>query len=360
MSLWQRIHILNELGYSGFQFDEIDPADYTNMDEVIEVLKLRIRSGKIDLFFTGYGESYLNEELLSELKLKGIPSILFCSDNLLDPFEHLNISRYFDLVWLTSRETEYLFSNMGAKTIILPYAANPNIYRGLKTENINKALFIGSPYGSRANIINKLASNRIEIDLYTDIDNKYTHANYIEKIINRFPKKIRSFSNLLKFQVGRKVLLAALKQKISGSAGVASSPYINRYSGISFDSMYEAYGRYAVSLSSTAARNTGVLQNPVNVINLRSFEIPMSGGVQLCAFSNELAEYFEDGREIVFYYSDDELIEKASYLTSARSANYLSNIRKCARERALRDHTWAKRFRAVFSRLGIAHKALLS
>ena len=354
MQLWQRVHIVNELAGHGIEFEEFDPEHFTSEDHAIAALRSLLRSKRFDLFMTGYGQQHLTPDLFFELRTQGVPSLLFCSDNLLVPFEHLSISTHFDLAWLTSQETEYLFRGRGAKTIFLPYAANPNIYVGASSTIVNRALFIGNPYGSRANIINTLASNEIEVDLYGGgiiTSGDLMSVGFLTKNGNQ----LKSVVNMLRFSVGRKVLLGKLKQKMLGSGGVVDSHYVHRYPGLSFENMYEAYAQYSLSLTSTAARNTGVLQKPVNVINLRSFEVPMSGGVQFCAYSNELADYFEEGREIIFYRSKGEMIEKARYFTSDRAFNDIRDIRRNARERALNDHTWTIRFNKIFTRLGIPH-----
>ena len=69
--------------------------------------------------------------------------------------------------------------------------------------------------------------------------------------------------------------------------------------------LYKVYSKYSLALSSTAARNTGVLKHSLYIVNFRSFEIPMSGGLQICQYTDEMAEYFDDGKEIIFYRSKD-------------------------------------------------------
>ncbi len=350
MQLWQRVHILDELRGHGIEIEVFDPDFYQSEDEAISTLKELLRSQQFDLFFTLFGKKYITEDLLEELRARGVPSLLFCPDNLLVPYAHLRTAPFFDLVWLTARETQTMFEKRGAKTIFLPYAANPGIYRGNIYGEINRVLFIGNPYGSRANMINDVAANGINVDLYMGAEKKSPQEG---RILSNSLDRTSAVFNLLRFPVGRRVLFGALKQKISKASNLNSSSIIHQYPSLSFSEMYEAYARYTVSLASTAARNTGVLKKPVNVINLRSFEIPASGGIQLCAYSDELAGYFDEGKEIIFYRSHDELVEKARYYTSDRAKNDREKIRRQARVRALRDHSWMKRFEKIFLHLGI-------
>lgn len=350
MQLWQKVHILDELRGHGIEIEVFDPERYQSEDEAISALKSVFKGRHFDLFFTLFGKKYITQDLLEELRTLGVPSILFCPDNLLVPYVHLKIAPFFDLVWLTARETQLMFQKSGAKTIFLPYAANPGIYKGNIYEEVNRVLFIGNPYGSRANMINEVAINGINVDLYVGSEKK---CHQEKGGLSHGLDRTSAAFNLLRFSVGRRVLLGALKQKICNSSMLKSTPLIHQYPSLSFPEMYEAYAGYAVSLASTAARNTGVLKKPVNVINLRSFEIPASGGIQLCAHSDELAEYFEEEKEIIFYRSHDELIDKARYFTSDRAKVDRKNVRIQARARALRDHSWMKRFEKIFSSLGI-------
>lgn len=358
MSLWQRVHILDELGRHGVEFIEFNPKDYRTEDERAVALFKLINLNKIDLFFTVYSSQYVSKAILSHLKKMGIPSLLFCPDNLLVPFEHLSIAPYFDLVWLTAGETEYLFKGVKSQTIFLPYAANPHIYRGIVGEPINRALFVGNAYGSRANMINALTANQIDTDLYSGELVSGVKRNHVPHLKYKI-HQTKILLDMMRFSIGKKILLGALKQKILGTGGIKDSPYIHRYPGLSFDDMYRAYARYSLSLTSTAARNTGVLRNPVNVINLRSFEVPMAGGVQFCAYSKELANYFEEDREIIFYRTEDEMIDKARFYTSENAAKDITTIRDNARNRALRDHSWGNRFNEVFSILGLKRKGFV-
>ena len=108
-----------------------------------------------------------------------------------------------------------------------------------------------------------------------------------------------------------------------------------------------------MALTTTAARNTGVLRHPLSIVNLRSFEIPMSGGLQICQYTDEMAEYFEDGKEIVLYKTNDELIDKSKFYCSPNQESVRKKMREAARAKAVAHHTWYNRFAVVFKLLDI-------
>ena len=345
MFQWQTTHIVDELAHHGITLDIVNPLKYERLEDAHMALINRIKDTKPAMFLTCHNESLVPVSLLRDISNLDIPTALICFDNLLIPFEHKNVCREYDIVWLTSLETEYLFKKWGAKTVFLPYAANPYAFSYKEQEEINRAVFIGTPYGSRANLINEITAADIPVTLY----GKQT-ASEGKHILTKGLKT--TVLEDMQFGIGRKLLIAALKQRVSSAAVLNQNAISLERKGFA-DDMAEVYASYALSISSTSARNTGILKRPVDVINLRSFEIPMCGGIQFCKFNNELATYFEEDKEIVFYHTHDEMIDKAKYFTSESSLNQRKEIRRAARARAESDHTWFKRFSKLFEVLGI-------
>ena len=78
----------------------------------------------------------------------------------------------------------------------------------------------------------------------------------------------------------------------------------------------------------------------------------MAGGFYLVERSGEYEELFVRGVEMETWDSPQELIEKIQYYL-AHPEERLS-IAAAGKRRAESDHTWEKRFRALFSELGLA------
>lgn len=83
----------------------------------------------------------------------------------------------------------------------------------------------------------------------------------------------------------------------------------------------------------------------------RDFEVPMSGGLYVTLHNPELAEVFEIGKEIVTYRDAGDLAVKARRLLANRSE--ADQIREAGYRRALRDHSWKRRFDDVFRFVGV-------
>jgi len=296
------------------------------------------------------------KETLQEISRKGIPKLCFRPDNLLIPFNDRDMARSFDLFWLTSRETSFLYKKWGANTVFQPYAANPYRYIYNQNGRVRKVNFIGRPYGSRPKMINTLTQQNVPVDVFCknnpSLNNLQTPSNdnKLSILLQPFWEQV---TDRLRFSIGRKVLLSNLISKIKGECKLEENGSLSLYPRLTFEEMCNTYSSYVLSLSSTSARGTDVLKHPVDVVNLRNFEIPMCGGIEMCRYSEEMANYFEDGNEIVFYSNREELVDKAKYYIKA-SEREISTIKSNARKKAGNEHTWYIRFAKVLSNLGFS------
>lgn len=87
------------------------------------------------------------------------------------------------------------------------------------------------------------------------------------------------------------------------------------------------------------------MQKDGRIVNLRTFEICMSGNFQLMQYTPCLEEFFEIDEEIVCWKNKKELFEKIFY--------YLENdderekIAKNGYKKAIKNHTWSKRIEKI-------------
>jgi len=351
MYQWQYTQIIDEMLHYNCEIEIFSPLKFCNPAEANEKLIKFIYKSDYDLFMTAHGSDDIYPETIKSIKKLDIPTLLICFDNLIVPQMHLKIAPYFDLVWLTSIETKYLFDKKGCNTIFLPYAANPFLER-LREESVRGIGFVGTPYGSRANVINMLTKNRMNIYchcLKQEIQQKriYQYDNMRKKT------KFMSAFEMSTFHEGRKILKGYVSNKLKKENSIIDNEFFHKEKVVHPRNVYLAYGKYSLNLSVNSAANTDVLKEPLNVLNLRCFEIPMSGGIEFCKYVPELADYFEDGKEIVMFRDEYEMIDKAKYYLSDKQDSIRKKIRLNARKRAENEHTWNNRFSKVFSKLGI-------
>jgi spore maturation protein CgeB len=79
--------------------------------------------------------------------------------------------------------------------------------------------------------------------------------------------------------------------------------------------------------------------------NMRVFELAAIGTPQLSDAKGDIPRHFTPDKEIVLYRTTAELREKAKALLN--DAALCQSLAKAARERALREHTWAQRLREL-------------
>ena len=86
-------------------------------------------------------------------------------------------------------------------------------------------------------------------------------------------------------------------------------------------------------------------------LKMRDFDGPMSGSLYLTHDNPDLAMLYEPDREIATYASPGECVDKVQYFL--REEAIRESMARAGRTRAARDHTWARRFGAVFEQLGL-------
>lgn len=354
MFKWQRTHLIDELMRNGHSIETLNPLMYNSPQEANEVLCKFIQTQSYDMFFTNICYyKMLFKESIEYIHSKGIPTVCLRCDNLVIPYNDTELASLFDLVWLTSIETQHLYEKWGARTVFLPYAANPFTFAPGDEANVNRVCFIGTPYGSRSIMINTLTRADVEVDLYYGGNVRNQGPSFVPQYEILKPSKYSTHFNRLKFAEGRKLLWGALVNKFSGQTQIDENRNLYKFPSIQPDQISSYYSKYNLCLASTSTNHTDALKNPLKIVNLRNFEIPMSGGIQICKYNPELAEYFEPNKEIIFYNTNDELVDKALYYTKKAKEREINSIKSNARKRAESDHTWMRRFDVIFKELGI-------
>lgn len=343
---WFYPHIIDSLKKAENHCDILLYSPKINIIEFEKEIIDTIFKNKIEIFFTSLNHKVISCKLITRLNELSIKTVLFCPDNLLYPFRHKKSSKYFNLVWITSLETKYLFDRWKAKTIYLPYAANPDMKKSHTTKKIiRKVVFIGKPYGSRANVINYLTANEVPVVIY---NGTLKNENNYKIRFKKFSKPMTSFSSLLINSIGRRVLLSKFLQFFNNNSKLdIKNKYLTIKNSVSFDDMTKIYSQYALCLSFTSARNTDILDNPVNVVNLRNFEIPAFQGVQLVRRTSEIMRLFDCGKEIICYKDNSDLLNKINYFLNIAHDDEISTLQEQGYKRVLKDHTWIKRFESI-------------
>ena len=352
MHQWQRFHFIDELERAGHHLTIFNPLSIGSLERANEVLPEFINDSpvKFDVFINPSPSSVLFRQTIQKIKEIGLPSLLICFDNLHAPFLHEDIAPLFDLVWLTSSETEYLFKKWGCRTIFQPYAANPFLFKPEYGEEIPTVGFIGTLYDDRVQRINKLTANSVPCTLY---------SNSVGRSENSLPNKqlsarevVSLLSKLSRFKLGRKVAYGRIVNKLFAHRNqLISGKYLDILPSVPFEEINAIYSNHALSLNITELRNTFNLKKPVHKLHLRTFEIAMSGGLQIAPYVEELSSYFKEDEEIILCRDDEEFASKSLFYLRPENASLRMKMKQNARRRAEAEHTWNNRFTSVFRKL---------
>lgn len=354
MDQWVYEHIVYELIENGANVEVMNcfGVDFS-IEDFNELIVKKAKDNSYDLIFTDLNGNYLLGDMLLELGRLGIPKLLICFDSVVIPDRHNSILKYFELVWVFSSDNKDRYIGNGAnKLIVQPYACNPSFARipddhlFEKNYMINKLCFLGSPYGSRVNLINEIIENDIELDLY------YSNNKSVSSSTDQGKTPIKSMLEYVRNRNGRRIILAKLlNYNTSGNLDL-SKESVSRFKSVPPLHQAELYHKYSLALAFSSARNTDILKRNVPIINLRTFEIAMSGGAQIIRRNDELESHFIENEEIIFYDTNEELIDKIKYYMRD-GGNKLKEIKLQAKQRALNDHTWQNRFDRIYKIIGI-------
>jgi hypothetical protein len=352
MFQWQRVHIFDALERAGHSITVYNPLTFKSIDEANDRLPDALKQAKpsFDLFMNAAPARFLYKETMQKIQQIGIPTLLICFDNLHAPFIHQSIAPYFDLVWLTSWETQLMFNKWHCNTIFQPYAANPFTFVPHYGTEIPSIGFVGTLYDDRVNRVNQLTSNQIPCTLYSDAffedGRKSTNKSLTYK------ETALLLSHLSQFGIGRKVAYGTIKNKLFSRNNLLNkNDFLTLQHSIPFGQMSQVYSNHALSLGISELRNTFVLNHPVHKLHLRTFEIPMCGGLQIAPYVEELARYFEDGKEIILCKNNEEFLSKATFYLKPENDTLRKTMKENARKRAEADHTWMHRFNKIFNSL---------
>ncbi len=329
---------------------------------LMDKLRQELESGGIDLFFSLAWDNSINAETVREISRMGIPTVNFSTDDLSHPFRVKSITSAYDLCWTSARESMDLLRGYGARNlIVMPFASNPHVFRPLPVPEEENICFIGTAYGARARGIASMAQANVPVKVYgaspMDIYGQ-NRGNPATRALTNMSEGWERFLKSVAVPGGRKCIHAALKRT---AQELVSSPPEKRpmdgtveYLGSAgFEEMAEIFSKSALSFGSIEVASTFVLKDPLLFIRFREFEVAMSGGVHLVNRFPELEEYFEEGKEMLYYGSTEELVDKARFYLAPERASIRKDIRQNAMKRAVGDHTWSHRFRRVAQELGL-------
>jgi len=366
---WHYVHYCDELAKAGHKITDCNPVQVLgrigSAEEYSEILVSTAKQmigNKLGphLMLSNATDKTLLPDAIDILRKLGIACVNFSVDDLTVPFDVRKIGSHFDLCWTTYIGAEVMLKKYGCRVIYLPMAANPYFFKAGTDHRAHILCFVGSRYGARINYVSQLAREEIPLKVrgagwLTNPANGTHELGSLKRA--RIIDSLRLASEYIRFPAGRKILAGALKKRTSFGTHreiLQNLSQVDIAGPLStFEEMVSIYSSCSASLGVLEAGSTYTLNDPLVYYRLREFEAPMAGCAHIVRRVSELEESFDENKEMIFYSSIEECIDKARFYLAPERYNLCHSIGEKARTRATRDHTWLNRFAVLTKTLGI-------
>lgn len=335
----------HNIRFRGSKFKEV----FSN--ELVIAVKNEHFVKPIDLFFSYLTDKDIDTGALKAIKSLSVPMVNFSCNNTHQFSLVENISSLFDFNLHSEKDADIKFRVLGANPVWFPMAANPRYYFPIKGEYIYDTSFIGAAYAKRSFYVDYLVQNGINVDCFG--------PNWL---INK------PFSNLKKYKREADRLRWLLQSITTISPGTRKNLSLKIYNHDFLKNLREMNSNrfhYPVrdnempAIFSQTKVNLGFLevylydnhQIVQKHLHLREFEVPMCGGLYITNYSEELSEFYDLDKELLVFYNEIDLADKIKYYL--KHDNEADTIRKRSFARALKDHTYQKRFTELFLKINL-------
>tara|TARA_B100000767_G_scaffold268118_1_gene287867 strand:+ start:1548 stop:2687 length:1140 start_codon:yes stop_codon:yes gene_type:complete len=293
--------------------------------------------GFYNLFLSFLSDQYVTPELYKEFKGKCLTVNWSCNSHQFNDL-HRDISPVADLNTYITLDHKDLYDSVNAESYWMPMAANPNYYKNDPIKDIDIS-FIGTAYYKRPYYIWRLLQSGHDIDVSGvawNFDKNFLNfiRIYIYPTVIAFSKdsnKMHLIENNTRVNIIR-----LINKNWSVGGPLSDNDYTNKLS------------RSYMTLNFPEARNNHNFMDPNMIwgVNFRDFEAPMSGALLITQFSKELEHFYEDGKEVISFNNEHELLDKVNFYSRNKKSGEI--IAQAGYERAIKDHTWESRFRDLF------------
>jgi spore maturation protein CgeB len=303
-----------------------------------------------DLFYSYFVDDDIEPAVIDQIRKAGVLTVNFSCNNTHQFYLTEKIASHFDYNLHSEKTAGVKFKAIGANAIWFQMAANPKFYRPIEVEKTMDVMFIGAEYARRLYYIWNLLENRVNVHVY----GPGWSASGRTKALGTIKKELARIRNIAKAAVSLSAEnRARLTARIAHSDALKQmqTKYNNNlHLPMSDNEMVLKYNQSKIALGFLEVYlNHDYSKTPAQHLHLREFEAPMCGVLYCTNFSDELAEFYEPDREVVIFRSEYELVDKVKYYLA--HPNEADKIRKAGYQRAIKCHTYHRRFEELFAKL---------
>jgi spore maturation protein CgeB len=323
--------------------------------KMLEVFRHEHAKRPFDLFFAYLMDGMVEPEVIDQVRRASVPTCNFSCNNTHQFYLVDGLSPHFDFNLHSEKDAADKFRAVGANPVWFPMAANPKYYHPYDVSRTLDVSFVGQCYARRPYYIWHLLENGVDVQVYgpgwllkSDKLLLRPLARWarrvklvLQSLVARSPQKRYEFSA----ELAGGDLRDCLRHKYAA----------HLHAPISDDDMIRKYSESKISLGFLEVYDS---HNPAALVkqhlHLRDFEAPMSGALYFTGWCDELTEFYEPDKEVVIYRNEHELLDKSRYYLA--HPEQAEQVRQAGHRRALADHTYHKRFKDLFTQLGLGNK----
>ncbi|MDZ8052243.1 MAG: glycosyltransferase [Aulosira sp. ZfuVER01] len=356
------------------QFMQI-PTNFTKQEQevrsqitqkIVDEVRQAHLQERVDLFLSYFYNSHFEPEGFAEIHRLGIPTVNFYCNSIYQFELVAEIATKVQFSWHPEKAARSLYLQVGANPIWVQMGADPKIYHPIKSSTRQaKACFVGQRYANRNRLLATLIENQIPLDIY---GSGWSSAALVKSSLQPLEQPQTEYLGRQLQQPGSlksyaQTAWSHIKNQgiITGIQRIIKQVYYRHQSRQLAPILTTAACGFAKNISQTFAQYE-VIMNLSDVwsdgfpgskliphVRLRDFEAPMCRTCYLTGYTDEIAEFYQLGKEIDTYRYPDELLDKMRFYLHHLSQ--AEKLREAGYQRALRDHTWKRRFEQLFKQI---------
>jgi spore maturation protein CgeB len=328
--------------------------------DIIDEVKIAHQKQPIGLFLSYFYNSHFDPAGFAEIHHLGIPTVNFYCNSIYQ-FELVDaIAAKAQFSWHPEKAARSRYLEIGANPVWVQMGADPTLYHpvSLKVRRA-KACFIGQRYADRDRLLAALMTHQIPVDIY---GGGWSKADYPpsetgevlpsvylgRKQLGRWGRYAQVIRDNFQTDWGIKGVYKTLAQFCYRQQSRQLDPILAPAACGFADCLSDTFAQYEVVLNFSHVWANGRPGSAlIPHVRLRDFEAPLSRTCYLTGYSEEIEEFYELGQEIDTYRTAEELVERTRfYLDHPQAAE---KLREAGYKRAIRDHTWERRFEQLFA-----------
>lgn len=347
---------LHNMGHEILYFDYMSLMQKYGRDQMNRLLLDVCRSEKPDVMFAVLFKDEFDPDVLQKVQTY-VPTVnWFCDDHWRFDNYSCHWAPCFTWVVTTAESALPKYAALGYRNVIKSqWACNHALYKKLNLPLRYDVTFVGQPHGNRRHMIQALRNAGISVRVW---GRGWESGRISQDEMIRVFNQSRINLNLANASVSANAAAppaACMDVTSDRTARARISHALDRI----------PFGGYVKAVCRTMRRAvTKPVQEPdafvasesdeegySEQIKGRNFEVPGCGGFVLTGRADNLEQYYENGKEVVFFEGRSDLVEKTRYYLAQEQER--AAIALAGYERTRKEHTYARRFQEIFRHMGL-------